>query len=261
MVWNINPEPPQDRAHLLDVIGRYNRRARSHRRRIVTWDIGNDVGDQPGGRSGQRQLAALYRRKGLADRVHRTDRGTRAQKLARYILLVGKGNAMRGHGQQRGGAARYQNHDEIVRPCRVGQFHDIAGRLEPCLVGHRMSGLDDGDVARGDRMAIARDNQSLDRRIPGLFESAGHAGRSLASAQNYGPPLGPLGQNVLELTVRQRRLKGSVEETPQHGFGVQIADFVFSKHRRTSPPLRCAHHTVFAVCIWPGARQLNAQLI
>ena len=78
-----------------------------------------------------------------------------------------------------------------------------------------MRGLDDLDGLRRHGMSVTRDDEPFagaPRPAPCLLEGGGHAGGSLAGAEDDGSALGLFRQAALELSVRKRGFQGRIEK-------------------------------------------------
>ena len=120
-------------------------------------DVAEDQREQACGRGGARQLPAFDQAEVLAQAVDLADRGAARQERGRECLQVGQLNGaglLGGCLEQGRAAARKQDDNEVIGLCllRQGQ-HTLAGD-ERGVRGHRMAGLDQGDVLRG--AAVAR---------------------------------------------------------------------------------------------------------
>ena len=90
------------------------RRARCHRRRIVTWNVGDHQSGDARRRCGFGETPAFDRRQMFANAIDLRDGGTRSQQRVRHRLLIGKRQTGRRAGQQGRATARDQEQRQIV---------------------------------------------------------------------------------------------------------------------------------------------------
>ena len=140
--------------------------------------------DDARGIGGGGKAAALDGGEMLADRVHLADVGAGGEERAVDRLLVGKGEAVGGQGEQRRAAAGDEAEHEIVRPGGSGEREDPARRVFAACVGDRVRGLDDLDPLAGHAVAGAGDDQAFERTRPVRLDGLRHARGGLAGAEH-----------------------------------------------------------------------------
>ena len=111
---------------------------------------------------------ALDRRQVLAHRVHVLDRRAAREQLARDRLEVGHRDAL-GRAARAGSSRRRRRARAAGRPARgrAASARISCAAASPRLVGHRMAGLDHADAPRRQPVAVARDDEPLERRAGG----------------------------------------------------------------------------------------------
>ncbi len=166
---------------------------------------------------GAGEPAALHPAHLLADRVHRRDRRARCEKRPVQRRLVLEPEPVRRRRQERRAPAADERHDEVVpgEPCDGGQKRP--GRRHAGRVGHGMRGLEDAEMPAGRGIAVARDDDALDRVAPEFLEGRGHLRRTLARADHHRAPLGTRGQRGGKRGPGVRGADGRVEEPGQEG--------------------------------------------
>ncbi len=119
--------------------------------------------------------------------------------------------------QQRRRTARDEAQHEIVGPEPFDAREDAPGGVGARCVRHRMARLDHLDAAAGDAVAIARDDDPLERLRPMVFDRARHRRRGLAGADDDGAALGRRRQVGRHAARRVRRRERGIEQALQHG--------------------------------------------
>src|SRR5258708_7437640 len=170
-------------------VGRGVRRARSGSdvRRIVAGHVRDDERERTRPRR-RREATSLDEGQVLPHRVHVLDGRTARQEIARQRLEVGHRHALDGKREERGAAAGYQHEKEVVLAERAREGEDIARGVLALLVGHRMARLDDADALGGEPVAVASDDDPLERPIRGPMglDRERHGRRRLARADDDG---------------------------------------------------------------------------
>ncbi len=135
-------------------------------------------------------------------------------------LLVGEGERAAGQRQQRRSAARDQAEDEIVLGQALRLLEDAPCRLLAGFIGHGMRAFDDLDPPGRQSVAVAGEDQALDRALPVVFDRLRHGGGGLAGAEHDGAPLGRRGQAVRYDLQRVNGPDRRVEHAAQQGLAI-----------------------------------------
>ena len=127
------------------------------------------------------------------------------------LLLVGQRDAGNRGGQQRAGSAGDQAQQEIVRTQCLRLIQEPGGGRLSRLVGYGVGRLDDFDPRARHAVAIRRDREPAERRVPGLVGSLGHNRRRLAGTQDQGPAARWAGEMPDDEMLRVGRIDDRVE--------------------------------------------------
>ena len=165
-------------------------RPRSDRGRIVAGNVGDQQAHHLGRMGRGSEPAALDRREVLADHIHLADVGATGEKRPVDRLLVREREPLGRQGEQRRAATRDQAQDQIVRSGALGQLEDPPGCGLACGVGDGMRRLDDLDPLAGHGMAVASDDEALERPGPVFLDRFCHGGGGLAGAEDDRASLG-----------------------------------------------------------------------
>ena len=191
-----------------------HRRAGGDHREIVARHVGNDQADDAGGRGGDREAAALDRRQMLAHAIHLADMRAAAQQRAIDRLLVGERDVAGGQREQRRAAAGDEAEHEIVRPEALDEFEDRARRPSgPAASGTGWLASTTLMRLRRRAMAVARDDEALERAAPMRLDGGGHRGGGLAGADDDRAPLG----RGRQMRRHAKRRRGGVHRRVEHG--------------------------------------------
>ena len=242
-----NPVPGQDGLSIAKRGGVSERWTGADDRRVIAGNVGNQQ-RHDSRRSGMEcQPASLHRGQVLPDAVHFVDGRAGSQQRGGDLLLVRQGDTGGRSGQQGARPARNQAEQEIVRTKGLGLLQEASGGHLSCLVGNRMGRFDDLDPRAADAVAIRRDRQPAERRVPCLVRRSRHDRRCLAGTQNQGASARPAGQMPDDKLLRVSGIDDRVEHLPKRGpmprVGVPVQRSVYrgAGRSRRGPAFGRAH--------------------
>jgi len=191
--------------------------ARGNVGRVVAGDVGDQQRHHARRVAQRAQPAALERRQVAPHAVHLGDGGAAGQQRAVDGALVVQRQAGRRSDQQRGAAARDQRDDQVVSAQAGHLGGDALRGGEAGGVGHRVRGLDDLDARARHGVAVAGDDQALERSGPVVFQRARHRRRGLAGADHDSAPARRRGQLRRQAQRRLGGGDGGIEQAAQQG--------------------------------------------
>src|SRR5271169_1161751 len=213
-------------------------RTRCDNRRVVSRHIRNHQRNDRRGRRRDRQSPALDRRQVLADGIHFSDMRAAAQQCAIDRLLVLERDPGGGERQQRRTAAGKQTQHEIVRPEPLDPGENPPSRFAPSGVRHRVRRLDHLDMPARHGVAIAGDDEPLDRPRPVRLDSRRHRSGGLPGTDDDGPALGRLRQVLRNAQRRRGGPDGGIEHVAQQRSIIHARAGVACRSARVSTPIR-----------------------